>query len=179
MGGVARRERSNSWRNGLGARPHRWSIDRRAVPEKANTYPLAPDERQRKEELVHSITSKTPARTTPRTGDLRTRRKHLLRVPLSPVPRRAILLFLFWTVHGPFASGLRAAASRRLASGTRLRAQSLFLLEGKLGPRAACRVGRGGRNGAERSPRRYPFFPARKGGHPPSGMFKTSPLLLE
>ena len=36
-----------------------------------------------------------------------------------------------WTVHGPFVSGLRAAALRRLASDTRLRAQSLFLLEEK------------------------------------------------
>ncbi len=50
-----------------------------------------------------STTTKTPAKATPRAGDLRTRRKYLLRVPSSPVPRRALLLFLFWTVHGPFS----------------------------------------------------------------------------
>ena len=95
---------------------------------------LSPDERQRKEEEVHSITSKTPAQTTPWAEDMRSRRKHALRVPRPSSPAGRILLFLFWTVHGPFACGLRAAASRRLASGTRLRAQSRFLLEGKPGP---------------------------------------------
>ena len=53
--------------------------------------------------------------------------------PVLRPPAGAILLFLFWTVHGPFVSGLRAAASRRLASDTRLRAQSLFLLARKTG----------------------------------------------
>ena len=94
---------------------------------------LSPDERQRKEEEVHSITSKTPAQTTPWAEDMRSRRKHALRVPRPSSPAGRILLFLFWTVHGPFACGLRAAASRRLASGTRLRAQSLFLLARKTG----------------------------------------------
>ena len=103
---------------------------------------------------VHALTTKTPACTTPRAENMRKKRRHAQRAPVFRPPAGAILPFLFWTVHGPFVSGLRAAASRRLASGTRLRAQSLFLLEGKLGPRAACRVGRGGRNGAERSPRR-------------------------
>ena len=51
----------------------------------------------------------------------------------APSSRPPLLLFLFWTVHGPFVSGLRAAASRRLASDTRLRAQSRFLLEEKTG----------------------------------------------
>ena len=51
----------------------------------------------------------------------------------APPRRLPLLLFLFWTVHGPFVSGLRAAASRRLASDTRLRAQSRFLLEEKTG----------------------------------------------
>ena len=52
----------------------------------------------------------------------------------APSSRPPLLLFLFWTVHGPFVSGLRAAASRQLASDTRLRARSLFLLEEKPGP---------------------------------------------
>ena len=41
-------------------------------------------------------TSKTTARTTPRTGDLRAKQ-----------PEPLLLVFLFWTVHGPFVSGLR------------------------------------------------------------------------
>ena len=40
--------------------------------------------------------SKTPACTTPRPEDLRTKQP-------EPFP----LVFLFWTVHGPFVSGLR------------------------------------------------------------------------
>ena len=83
--------------------------------------------RQQKEKLVHSARNKTPACTTPRSEDFRTKPPEPLPRPRKPRP----LVFLFWTVHGPFVSGLRAAASRRLASDTRLRAQSRFLLEEK------------------------------------------------
>ncbi len=81
-------------RNGLtwGSGPTGWSIDRRAIPEKADTYPLSPDERQRKEELVHSISTKAPARTTPRAGQF----VLVIQTPGAPpslVPRRAYTSF--------------------------------------------------------------------------------------
>ena len=83
----------------LGVRPHKgWSIDRRAVPEKADTYPLPPDERQRKEELVHSSRDKPPLNPIARGKSFRLRRSF----SRAPVVSR-ILLFLFWTVHGPFS----------------------------------------------------------------------------
>ena len=60
-----------------------------------------------------------------------------LRWVFAGAPVSPLLLLLFWTVHGPF---------------------SRFLLEENLGPppqpSVAVAVGRGGRNGAERSPRR-------------------------
>ncbi len=88
-------------RNGLtwGSGPTGWSIDRRAIPEKADTYPLSPDERQRKEELVHSISTKAPARTTPRAGQF----VLVIQTPGAPPSYPPLLLFLFWTVHGPFS----------------------------------------------------------------------------
>ncbi len=80
-----------------------------------------------------------------------------------------------WTVHGPFVSGLRAAASRRLASDTRLRAQSRFLLARKTGAPARPAAW-GEEEGTERaeflpttwgvhctSHRWLPIHPARKG----------------
>ncbi len=68
--------------------PIGWFIERRQSRKKADTYPLPPGERQRKEEGVHSVTSKTPARTTPRAGDIRKKRRHALRVPRPSSPRR-------------------------------------------------------------------------------------------
>ena len=56
--------------------------------KKADIHLLPPGERQRKEELVHSITTKTPAKATPRAGDIRKKRKHALRVPRPSSPRR-------------------------------------------------------------------------------------------
>ena len=69
------------------------------------------------------------------------------RAPRKPRP----LVFLFWTVHGPFVSGLRAAASRRLASGTRLRAQSLFIRGIKTGAPAKSKILWGEEEGTEQS----------------------------
>ena len=67
--------------------------------------------------------------------------------PRKPRP----LVYLFWTVHGPFVSGLRAAASRRLASGTRLRAQSLFIRGIKTGAPAKSKILWGEEEGTEQS----------------------------
>ena len=81
-----------------GRRPLRWSIGRKADPEKADTYPLPPDERQRKEELVHSSRDKPPLNLIARGKSFRLRRS-FSRAPVSS----PFLLFLFWTVHGPFS----------------------------------------------------------------------------
>ena len=56
-------------------------------------HSAAPHQRQRKEEKVHSTSTKTPARTTPRTENFRKRRKHDLRVPRLPSPRRDVTSF--------------------------------------------------------------------------------------
>jgi len=64
--------------------------------------PGAPGQRQRKEPLVHSMTSKTPARTTPRAEDIRIKQSALFRAPVTH-PR----LFLSSTVHGAFSLFLR------------------------------------------------------------------------
>ena len=103
--------------------------------------------RQQKEKLVHSARNKTPACTTPRSEDFRTKPPEPLPRPRKPRP----LVFLFWTVHGPFVSGLRAAASRRLASGTRLRAQSLFIRGIKTGAPAKSKILWGEEEGTEQS----------------------------
>ena len=130
--------------------------------------------RQRKAEKVHSTISTPPGRTTPRTGDMRIRRKHLLRVS-SPPPSPAGRHFFFSFPRKGDAAALNGGAiksrpvdrarpvclrpkSRRFAAvGLRhAPAGAVSFSSGKKnwGPRAACRVGRGGRNGAERSPRR-------------------------
>ena len=90
----------------------------------------------------------------PQAGDLRTRRKHLLRVPSSPVPRRGNTSFALLDRARPVC--LRPKSRRFAAVGLRhAPAGAVSFSSGKKnwGPRAACRVGRGGRNGAERSPR--------------------------
>ena len=48
-------------------------------------------------------TTKTPACTSPWTGDLRIKRSEPLPRPRKPRP----LVFLFWTVHGPFSLFIR------------------------------------------------------------------------
>ena len=132
-----------------GGQAPQYSTDRRAAPEKGGHLPPITRLAAVKRGAGPFATGQTPAQSHC-AWDV---------IPAPPFiqprpPPRPRASFLFWTVHGPFACGLRAAASRRLASGTRLRAQSRFLLARKnWGPRAACRVGRGGRNGAERSPR--------------------------
>ncbi len=73
--------------------PIGWFIERRQSRKKADTYPLPPGERQRKEEGVHSVTSKTPARTTPRAEDMRKKRRQALRVPRPSSPRRGVTSF--------------------------------------------------------------------------------------
>ena len=64
-------------------------------------------------------------------------RRSFSRAPVPRPPAGTAFLFLFWTVRGPFVPDLRAIASRRLASDTRPRAQSRFLLEEKTGAPAA------------------------------------------
>ena len=59
--------------------------------------------RQQKEKLVHSARNKTPACTTPRSEDFRTKPPEPLPRPRKPRP----LVFLFWTVHGPFSLFIR------------------------------------------------------------------------
>ena len=74
-----------------GRRPLRWSIGRKADPEKADTYPLPPDERQRKEELVHSSRDKPPLNLIARGKSFRLRRS-FSRAPVSfPVPSFSLL----------------------------------------------------------------------------------------
>ena len=158
---VVYRQEGNPGRNGLpgegqslrewpGGQAPQYSTDRRAAPEKGGHLPPITRLAAVKRGVGPFATGQTPAQSHC-AWDV---------IPAPPFiqprpPPRPRASFLFWTVHGPFACGLRAAASRRLASGTRLRAQSRFLLARKnWGPRAACRGGRGGRNGAERSPRR-------------------------
>ena len=53
---------------------------------RGSSSPQPPGERQRKEERVDSTTTKTPARTTPRAGDIRRKRRHLLRAPVFSLP---------------------------------------------------------------------------------------------
>ena len=88
--------------------PIGWFIERRQSRKKADTYPLPPGERQRKEEGVHSVTSKPLP--VPRRGQ-KTCVKNGGTPCASPVfrpPAGALLLFLFWTVHGPFSLFLLA-----------------------------------------------------------------------
>ncbi len=63
-------------------------------------FPPAPGERQRKGELVHSLRDKPPLNFIARGKSFRLRRS-FSRGP--PSPRGPLLLFLFWTVHGPFS----------------------------------------------------------------------------
>ena len=62
-------------------------------------FRLLEHQRQRKEELVHSITSKTPRSTRLRVGSHSGSADH----SAAPSYRPPFLLFLFWTVHGPFS----------------------------------------------------------------------------
>ena len=79
--------------NGLtrGSGPTGWSIDRKAVPEKADTYPLPPDERQRKEELVHSSRDKPPLNLIARGKSFRLRRSFSRAPVASPVTSFSLL----------------------------------------------------------------------------------------
>ena len=82
--------------------PARSASLRAACSAHRGTLPFRTGERQRKEQ--HRPFDFPPSNS----ARLRLRGGHLF----------------FWTVHGPFVSGPRAAAKRRLASDTRLRAQS-------------------------------------------------------
>ncbi len=88
-----------------------------------------PGQRQRKEELVHSSRDKPPLNLIARGKSFRLRRSFSRAPVASPVTSFSLLD--------------RARPVFSFSSGKKNR-----------GPRAACRVGRGGRNGAERSPRR-------------------------
>ena len=66
--------------------------------KKADIHPLPPDERQRKEELVHSVKN-TPRANQLRVGSHSGSADH----SAAPPPHPPLLLFLFWTVHGPFS----------------------------------------------------------------------------
>ena len=88
-----------------------------------------PGQRQRKEELVHSSRDKPPLNLIARGKSFRLRRSFSRAPAASPVTSFSLLD--------------RARPVFSFSSGKK-----------NWGPRAACRVGRGGRNGAERSPRR-------------------------
>ena len=150
--------------------------------KKADIHPLPPDERQRKEELVHSSRNKPPLNPIAR-GKSFWLRHSFSRAPVSsPVTSFSLLDRARPVCLRPKSRRFAAVGLRHAPAG----AVSFSSGRKNRGPRAACRVGRGGRNGAERSPRRqagtewaeflpttwgvhctshrwYPFPPARKG----------------
>ena len=106
------------------------SPENMARPKGVRPHSPAPGQRQRKEELDHSITAKTPARTALRAGDFRIAQSAPCRAPVT-------FPFVFFSLPPCTAHSL------------------FFLRQEKRGPRKIKDfVGRGGRNGAERSPRR-------------------------
>ena len=88
--GEAGRRGRRPLRGGLSIEGQSW--------KKADSYPLPPDERQRKEELVHSVKN-NPRSTRLRVGSHSGSADHSAAPPYRP----PLLLFLFWTVHGPFS----------------------------------------------------------------------------